>query len=111
MKETSFLLTGDSRGSTSTPRKTSLCTSTKRRYQIHVYPKGAAIVLLYCELVFSVFGNFIRSYSPLLKSMLLFVAPSFDWSIFLPCILLSYPVCGVIGEQFSRFKVITWVWL
>ena len=53
-----------------TNRKTvSLCTSLKRRYQMHVYPRGAYIVLLYCGLVFGVlFISF--TYSPVVDEVI-----------------------------------------
>ena len=63
-------------------------------------------MLLYCGLAFSIFGNYIIDYNPLSQSMLHFTPSSYDWIVFLVFILLSYPFCGVIGEKFTRYKIV-----
>ena len=88
-------------------RTTVISRMLKRRYGVHVYPKGAYIVLLYCGLAFSVYGSYIMTdYNPLSQSMLHFTPSSYDSILSLAFISLSYPLCGVIGEQFSRYKII-----
>lgn len=78
--------------------KISICTSLKRRYQIHVFTKGATIVIVYYWLIFSIFV----STNPLVLN----VPDSSDHWIFLVLlVILIYPVCGAMGEFFSRYKV------
>ena len=77
----------------------------KRRYGVHIYPEGAYIVLLYCGLAFSVYGSYIM-HTTLPHSILHFTPSSYDWIVLLVFMLLSYPLCGVIGEKFTRYKII-----
>ena len=78
----------------------------KRRYGVHIYPKGAYIVLLYCGMALSVYGSYIMDSSTLPQSMLHFTPLSYDWIVLLVFILLSNLLCGVIGEKFTRYKIV-----
>ena len=87
-------------------RKTvSLCELLKRRYQMHVYPRGAYIVLLYWGLVFCMLFNTI-TYSPVVREVIDVQHQLSHLHYVGLLILLLYPFLGLIGEKFNRFKMI-----
>ena len=81
----------------------SLWASLKRRYQIYVYPKGAYIVSLYCMLSFTLFTNGFAE-GPVLNKVLGYQVSKMYYYEFL--LLLLFPFIGLIGEMFSRLKLV-----
>ena len=80
----------------------SLWASLKRRYQIYVYPKGAYIVSLYCTLSFTLFTNGFAD-GPVVYKVLHRVSKIYYYWFLL---LLLFPFIGLIGEMFSRLKLL-----
>ena len=87
-------------------KRLSLCAALRRQYQVHVYTRGANIVLLCCGLAFSTLFQ--------LQSVI-FLSPIFvnykslqpnELSYVILVFHMLYPLFGVIGETFTRHKVI-----
>ena len=84
-------------------RIVSLWTSLKRRYQIYLYPKGAYIVSLYYTLSFTLFTNGFAE-GPVLNRVLGYQVSTMHYYGF--SLLLLFPFIGLIGEMFSRLKLV-----
>ena len=75
----------------------------KKVPDIYVYPRGAYILLLYSTLSFALFTNGL-SYGPVVNRVLEFQVSEAHYYGLL--VLLLFPFIGLIGEIFSRFKLV-----
>ena len=82
----------------------SFLTTLKKRYKIHVYSRGANIVMLHSALVFCIYSITALQCSPVDKAVDITIPDSLSYVAFI--LYLVYPFLGILGEQIGYHKLI-----